>query len=209
MPFRELPETTGPLADRKDSRGRRRLSLNDQERQEMQKSLMLDRLVLMYLDIERKWTSPEMAEELGITVPQLHNLTRTQGFEERWNEHFLELGRDPRIRVTQARIPELLPAAFLTMQKALLDDDVPWTARTRMVEKVLELAGIEKPKAIYSDRKEYEEYMKERGQENVVISIPAQFAKTMRQYKGEDIIEGEVTEIDPTSDSNDPEDPES
>ena len=207
MPLKELPETDGPLAKRKDALGRRQLTLTKDERKELQESRLIDRLVLLYLDLDRKYTQDEIAEKLEITRGQLNNLIRTKEFEDRWNEHFIELGRDPRIKATQASIAELLPAAFSTLKEAVEEGDVPWTVRIKAVEKIFELAGIERPQTVDSNRKEFEEFMKKKQDEagkaeNIVISIPSAYAESLQKYQkvNEDIIEGEAREVDPTSD---------
>jgi len=84
---------------------------------------------LLYQDLDRKYTQDEIAEKLEITRGQLNNLIRTKEFEDRWNEHFIELGRDPSIKATQAGIAELLPAAFSTLKEAVEEGDVPWMVR--------------------------------------------------------------------------------
>ena len=210
MPLRELPEPEGPLARRTTEDGRRRLQLNAKERANYRESLLIDRLVLMILTLdENSKTYEEMAEELDITVAQLKNLTRTEEFQERYNQHFMELGQDPRVEITQSRIVELLPQVFLQMQEGLTDPEVPWTAKWKIMEKVLDLAGIDKPDLIDNERKEIEEFLlnKSESEDSIQIIIPGKYMETMEKYnqgetidnavEDEDIIEGE---FNPTSD---------
>lgn len=210
MPLRELPEPEGPLARRTTEDGRRRLQLNAKERANYRESLLIDRLVLMILTLdENSKTYEEMAEELDISVAQLKNLTRTEEFQERYNSHFMELGQDPRVEITQSRIVELLPQVFLQMQEGLTDPEVPWTAKWKIMEKVLDLAGIDKPDLIDNERKEIEEFLlnKSESEDSIQIIIPGKYMETMEKYnqgetidnavEDEDIIEGE---FNPTSD---------
>lgn len=210
MPLRELPEPEGPLARRTTEDGRRRLQLNAKERANYRESLLIDRLVLMILTLdENSKTYEEMAEELDISVAQLKNLTRTEEFQERYNQHFMELGQDPRVEITQSRIVELLPQVFLQMQEGLTDPEVPWTAKWKIMEKVLDLAGIDKPDLIDNERKEIEEFLlnKSESEDSIQIIIPGKYMETMEKYnqgetidnavEDEDIIEGE---FNPTSD---------
>ena len=210
MPLRELPEPEGTLARRTTEDGRRRLQLNAKERANYRESLLIDRLVLMILTLdENSKTYEEMAEELDITVAQLKNLTRTEEFQERYNQHFMELGQDPRVEITQSRIVELLPQVFLQMQEGLTDPEVPWTAKWKIMEKVLDLAGIDKPDLIDNERKEIEDFLlnKSESEDSIQIIIPGKYVETMEKYnqgetidnavEDEDIIEGE---FNPTSD---------
>ena len=209
MPLREVPEPKGAIAQRIKQDGRRRLKLNSEERAELRDALLIDRLVLMILTLDETSLSyEEMAEELGITTAQLKNLTRTEAFQERYNQHFMQLGQDPRVEVTQSRIVELLPQVFLQMEEGLRNPDVPWTAKWNIMEKVLELAGIDKPNLVDNERKEIEEFLlnKSESDDSIQIIIPSKYMETMERYQegetidstvDDDIIEGE---FNPTSD---------
>lgn len=209
MPLREVPEPKGAIAQRIKQDGRRRLKLNSEERAELRDALLIDRLVLMILTLDETSLSyEEMAEELGITIAQLKNLTRTEAFQERYNQHFMQLGQDPRVEVTQSRIVELLPQVFLQMEEGLRNPDVPWTAKWNIMEKVLELAGIDKPNLVDNERKEIEEFLlnKSESDDSIQIIIPSKYMETMERYQegetidstvDDDIIEGE---FNPTSD---------
>jgi hypothetical protein len=198
MPLRELPEPKGPLAERTTADGRRRLKLNQDEREAFLTSTQIDRIVHMVLNIEEDYTYGQMAEELEISVPQLKNLMRTPEFQDRYNEYFMELGKDPRVRLTQAKIAELLPKAFMTMKKGLEDPEAPWTAKVKIVEKILELSGIERPQTLQNDRKEFEQFWEEEAGEDdrIRISIPAKFAQTRQAYeRGESFVDGSREEV--------------
>lgn len=209
MPLREVPEPKGAIAQRIKEDGRRRLKLNSEERADLRDALLIDRLVLMILTLDETSLSyEEMAEELGITTAQLKNLTRTEAFQERYNQHFMQLGQDPRVEVTQSRIVELLPQVFLQMEEGLRNPDVPWTAKWNIMEKVLELAGIDKPNLVDNERKEIEEFLlnKSESDDSIQIIIPSKYMETMERYQegetidstvDDDIIEGE---FNPTSD---------
>ena len=204
MPLREVPEPKGAIAQRIKEDGRRRLKLNSEERAELRDALLIDRLVLMILTLDETSLSyEEMAEELGITTAQLKNLTRTEAFQERYNQHFMQLGQDPRVEVTQSRIVELLPQVFLQMEEGLRNPDVPWTAKWNIMEKVLELAGIDKPNLVDNERKEIEEFLlnKSESEDSIQIIIPSKYMETMERYQegetidstvDDDIIEGKL-----------------
>ena len=196
MPLRELPEPTGPLAERITKDGRRRLQLNKREKQDIVEQQKLNHLVSMVLTLdENSLTYQEMAEELEMTVPEMKNLMRTQAFQDTYNEYFMQLGHDPRVEYIQSRIVELLPYVFVQMQTALTSDDVPWTARWQIMDKVLELSGIERPSNVQNDRKEIEKFLSDRSSsdDNIQITIPGKYMEAMQKYReGKDIVEDNV-----------------
>jgi hypothetical protein len=209
MPLRELPEESPEiLEERRTADGRRRLQLNASERREIQQSRQIDEIILMMLDFENSWTYAEMAEELGISVASMKNLTRTEEFEKRYAEYYYDLGRDPRVKLTQARVAELLPTALLQLRKGLEDPDVPWTAKTKLIQEVFELSGIKKPESVQNDRKELEQFLLEKrnesgGQDNVTINIPTTYLDRLNEYRNEvdetedeDVVEGEIREVE-------------
>lgn len=204
MPVRDMPEPEGALAERMTKHGHRRLKLNQIERKDFKQSETIDRLVLMILSLEDNMTYEEMAEELEITVPALKNLTRTEEFQDRYNDHFMTLGQDPRVEVTQSRIVELLPRVFMQMQEALVNPDVPWTAKWNIMSKILELSGIEKPQNIRNDRKEIEKFLSSKNEgDSIQITIPGKYMDAMHKYReGEhlDKVEEEIIEGDYQSD---------
>jgi hypothetical protein len=204
MPLKELPEPKGPLAKRMTKDGRRRLQLNQNEKQELRTSAMIDSLVFMMLDLsEDSLTYSEMAEELDITVAQLKNLTRTEEFQDRWNERFMQLGTDPRVQATHAHIVELLPMAFTALKDGITDPDVPWTAKRDFIFKVFDLSGIERPENIRNDRKEAENFLSELGDHEdgqIVITVPTSYVEAMEKFNqpqdDDDVVEGEVREVE-------------
>jgi len=198
MPLREIPEPEGPLAERLTANGKRRLQLNKSEREMYKQSLLIDRLVLMMLSLEEEMTYEEMAEELDITVAQLKNLTRTEEFQDRWNQHFMQLGQDPRVELTQSRITELLPAAFLQMKDGLVNEDTPWTVKWKIIEKIFELSGIARPQQIHNDRKEIQEFLSQKSEsdDSIQITIPGKYIEAVNKYRQADVVEGKYTNQD-------------
>jgi len=186
------------LAERLTANGKRRLQLNKSEREMYKQSLLIDRLVLMMLSLEEEMTYEEMAEELDITVAQLKNLTRTEEFQDRWNQHFMQLGQDPRVELTQSRITELLPAAFLQMKDGLVNEDTPWTVKWKIIEKIFELSGIARPQQIHNDRKEIQEFLSQKSEsdDSIQITIPGKYIEAVNKYRQADVVEGKYTNQD-------------
>jgi hypothetical protein len=211
MARRELPEPTGELANRLTANGKRRLQLNQKEKDELKEKELISSLVVEMLNLDENKTYEEMAEKLDITVPTLKNLTRTKEFEEQWNEHYMQLGKDPRIQLVQSKITELLPMVFVQMREGLIDPDVPWTARWKIMEKVLDLSGIEKPQLQQNDRKEIQSFLKahSESEDSIQITIPSKYMDAMQKYRDgerdeemqgenteENVIEGEYNDME-------------
>jgi hypothetical protein len=86
----------------------------------------------------------------------------------------------------------------MTMKKGLEDPEAPWTAKVKIVEKILELSGIERPQTLQNDRKEFEQFWEEEAGEDdrIRISIPAKFAQTRQAYeRGESFVDGNKDEV--------------
>jgi len=199
MPLREIPKPEGPLAKRKTADGHRRLRLNKQEKTDMIEQRRMETLVAMILTTEDDApTYREIAEELDMSVASMKNLMRTKEFQDVYNDYFIQLGHDPRIQFIQSRIVELLPYVFTQMKTAVTTQETPWTARWQIMQKVLELSGIEKPTNVENDRKEIESFLSNRtGEEDgdIHISIPGKYLEAMGKYKdGEDIVEDIVVD---------------
>jgi hypothetical protein len=177
--------TSDALAERRTARGNRRLKLTDGERNALQKNLVLEHIVAMYLDLTRDWTLTQMAEELKITVSQLKDLTRSEEFSNLYNQHFIELGHDPRLKATQAAIVDMLPMAQRELKALLSGPMVPAGVKLKAITEILRLGGVEQPKAAVNDKKELAEFLMKAGVniENLNVNLPTEYR---------DIIEAQV-----------------
>ncbi len=147
------------IGNRETTDGRRRLQLTGDERDEFANRTQIERLVSMFLDLERKFSRQEMCDELEITPRQLKALTNTDSFKEIYDDHIATLGHDPRLQAVQAGLIDLLPEAFGQLKNALTGGDVPWTVKYKAIQDILRLNGIVPKAAVQSDRRELAEFL--------------------------------------------------
>ena len=197
---KSLDETTisGPLAERRKSDGRRRIRLNAQEREQLLERQQIERAVAMFLDLERAYSWREISQELGISIKQLKDLTKSDLFDEVYSEHFQELGHDPRLKASQAAITDLLAPAVNQLKSLLVGPDTPASVRYNAIVKILELNGISPQKGGASDKQQLANFLKEAGvtlqQNNVetmVVQVPAEYQQGIQRY--EEAIEGDYS----------------
>ena len=192
-------EISGSLAERRKTDGRRRIRLNQQEREDLLERQQIERAVSMFLDLERAYSWREISQELGISIRQLKDLTKSEQFNEVYNEHFIELGHDPRLKASQAAITDLLTTAVNQLKTLLVGPDTPASVRYNAIVKVLELNGISPQKGGASDKQQLANFLREAGvsltqnnvQNNLVVNVPDEYRQGIRQY--EDAIEGEFS----------------
>ncbi len=153
-------EVTGALAERRGADGRRKISLTQSEKRLYSQQERIETAVRLFLDLREDHSWPQIAEELGISVMALKDLTKTQEFMEAYDMHFAELGHDPRLRSAQAAIVELLPLAVRQLKNLLTDGDVPPSVQFRAIEKIIELNGIGPTKGGQMDRSELMEFLR-------------------------------------------------
>jgi hypothetical protein len=180
-----------PTAD-----GRRRLQLTNTEREEFAERTNIERLVSMFLDLERKYTRAEMCEEMDVTPKQLKRLTQTDLFKEIYDDHLATLGHDPRLQAVQAGLIDLLPEAFGQLKKALTSADVPWTVKYKAIQDILRLNGIQPKAAVQSDRKELAEFLGELGTNvtDLHVHLPEGYEAAAKAAE-----DGEVVTVEPTN----------
>lgn len=159
-------EVTGALAQRRLPDGRRKIKLTSEERQLFSRSEQVETAVRLFLDLEGNHSWENIASDLGISVMALKDLTKTQEFIDVYDQHFAELGHDPRLKSAQAAIVDLLPAAIRELRVLITDGEVPASVRFRAVEKVIELNGIGPQKGGQMDRAELMDFLRS---SNVVI----------------------------------------
>jgi hypothetical protein len=188
-------EVTGPLADHADPvSGRRHINLNKDERRALANQARIEKAVSLFLDLEADHTWQQIADELHISLQWLRQLTKTKEFMDCYNEHFVELGHDPRLRATQAALADLLPVAFRQLRGLLTRSGVSDTVRLNTIREVLKLNGIEDAPPV-SDKSELAKFLKEANltvvqNNNVTNNVPAEFAEKIKEYT-----EGTYTEI--------------
>jgi hypothetical protein len=111
-----------PMGQRLRKDGRRKLSLSIPEKTALKRSQLVERAVALFLDLENDTTWQQRADTLGITLIALRDLTKDDDFIACWNEHFVELGHDPRLRATQAGFVDLLSPSMRRLKAILIDE---------------------------------------------------------------------------------------
>ncbi len=196
---KSLEETTvsGVLSERRKADGRRRIRLNEQERGLFFERQLVERAVAMFLDLERAYSWREISQELGLSIRQLKDLTKSELFNDVYNEHFQELGHDPRLKASQAAITDLLTTAVNQLKSLLIAPDTPASVRYNAIVKVLELNGITAQKGGANDKQQLANFLKEAGvnltQNNVetmVVQVPQEYQRGIQRY--EETIDGEI-----------------
>ena len=189
--------TEKPLDVRRTADGRRRINLTRDERADLVRQERVEAAVALFLDITTHRTTQQIAEELGITRKQLKALTHQQDFIDLYNEHFIELGHDPRLQAVRAGLADLLPHAFDQMSYLLINEDTPASVRLKAVLKVMELNGVRPQDPKGSNKRELAEFLKDAGATLIGTQINYNVPTEYDEALGE-VIEGVITEVEPT-----------
>jgi hypothetical protein len=201
---KSLAETkiTGPMAERVTANGRRRLQLSQGERKALARNQKIESVVALFLDLQGNHTWEEIAREVGLSIMGLKDLTKSDEFIAVYNQHFVELGHDPRLRASQAAIVDLLPAAVNELKTMLVSAETPASVKFNAIKEILKLNGIEGSKAGQNDKQEVAEFLKKLGTttiNNVNVNMPAEYADKITQY-----VEGEYVESSLSVDQEEP-----
>jgi hypothetical protein len=168
-------QLTGALADSQSPlTGKRHINLNKRERKNLAHQKMVETAVALFLDLENDHTWQSIADDLKISLVYLKQITKTQEFMDRYNEHFVELGHDPRLRVAQAAMADLLPLAVRQLRGLLTEERVPHTVRLSAIREVFKMNGIEDAPPS-SDRNELAKFLKDANvnvTQNNTINMP-------------------------------------
>jgi hypothetical protein len=91
----------------------------------------------MFLDLEIAHTWEEIASALGISVPTLKNLTKSQAFIDKYNEHFADLGHDLRLKAGQTALVDMLPTAIRELKNLISSPTTPPTVKLGSIKEVI------------------------------------------------------------------------
>lgn len=184
-------EVTGALDENRKADGRRKISLTKGDRRALTRQARVEAAVALFLDLETGRTWTEIAAELGISVMALKDLTKTEEFIACYNQHFAELGHDPRLRSSQAALTDMLPEAVKQLKAMLTDAATPAGVRLKAIERVIQLNGMTAQQQQKSDQGELAQFLRGinvEGDLNVTLQNP--FAAEIRSY-----VDGEFAEI--------------
>jgi hypothetical protein len=174
--------------------GRRAIKLRTEERSALQQENMIEMAVAMFLDLEHEHTWDEIATALEISVPTLKKLTKSQAFIDKYNEHFADLGHDPRLKAGQAALVDMLPTAIRELKNLITSAATPPTVKLGAIKEVIRLNGMEPTEGRQSDNAEFASFLKAAGvnveQANISVQIPEEYQKVIKDY-----VEGQYHEI--------------
>lgn len=184
MPKRKLKEenVTGVLAERQTADGRRRIKLSQKERQALQRRERAETAAFLFLDLERSRTYTEIAEELGISVNALKDLTKTPEFDKAYNELQPEIGHDPRFRAARTALMDMLPHAIVELKNMLTNPRTPPSVKLKAIEKVLDLNAVDAPD-VQNERQEIVQFLIDNRVDarSFGITVPPEYMEAFQQ----------------------------
>lgn len=186
-------ELTGAMAERVLPTGKRAIKLRQDEKKEFLRQQKVETAVALFLDLNQDHTWDEIANTCGLSVLGLKDLTKTEEFIKVYNEHFAELGHDPRLKATQAALTDLLSPAIRAIREVLTSPLSPASAKMKAAFEIIKLNGLEAVDPKNSDKSELQEFLKGSGVniEQLNINLPPEYVQ-----KGvQEIIEGQVRNI--------------
>ncbi len=190
----KIVEIKRTLDDRLLPDGRRAIKLRNDERAALQQESMIETAVAMFLDLEHEHTWDEIAATLEISIPTLKKLTKSQAFIDKYNEHFADLGHDPRLKASQAALVDMLPTAIRELKNLITNAATPPTVKLGAIKEVIRLNGIEPEGAGQSDNAEFAGFLRAAGinveQTNINVQLPVDYQLAIRNY-----VDGQFDEI--------------
>jgi hypothetical protein len=176
-------EVTGVLADRIVN-GRRRLMLTKGEKSALKRQRLVEQAVAMFLDIDQDHSWQEIAGKLGVSIPALKDLTKTEEFMDAYSQYFVDLGHDPRVKATQAAVADMLPLAMRELRNLITGTRVSGSAKLNAIKEIFRLSGLDAPKTQGSDRTELAEFLKTQGVnvEQMNVVLPPEYLDAMKRY---------------------------
>jgi hypothetical protein len=177
-------EVKGALAERTLPDGRRKLKLNSGERQELYRQRQIETAVALFLDIEHDHSWEQIAEAVGVSASTLKAMTKSDQFMAVYNEHFVELGHDPRLKASKAALVDMLPKAIRVLKEMITSEGTPPSVRLNAIKEILRLNGFEANKPIQSDKQELADFLKGAGMQvnNISVNLPAEYKEKMQEY---------------------------
>jgi hypothetical protein len=175
--------------------GRRKIQLRASERAALARQQKIEQAVALFLDFENAHTWADIAEEMGITVGALKDLTKSEDFMTMYTLQLNELGHDPRLQAARSKLLDMLPVAITQLSRLLLSTQTPAGVRLKAIEKIIALNGILQPQNRENDKGELIEFLQQKGVniEQVNIAVPAAYSEAFEHFVGE-VVEGEIVQ---------------
>jgi hypothetical protein len=180
--------------------GAQHLNLTKGERQELARNLVIERVVSMFLDLEEDRTWKQIAEEVGLSYPQLKRLTQSPEFRKVYDEATVSIGHDPRLQAITTALPNLLPLAFRKIRTILTN---PGTRDDVALKAALEVMKINKigDQLVADDPRDLQNFLKANnvkleGDIVVNVGIPEEFRKAFQKFTGTDIVDAIARDVE-------------
>lgn len=166
---------------------RQRLRLTREERKELLFQDKVQRAAAMFVDFENWPTTEQIARELGISVMSLNDLTKTKEFNDVYNEYYIDMTNNPRMRAIMEAAQSLVGTSFSELKKMIADPETPPSVRLNAIKLSFEIGGLQAAKAVGSDRNEVANFLKSAGIniETLNVGVPSEFKDKIDAYNGE------------------------
>ena len=188
-------QMTGALAEIQPN-GKRKISLTKKERQALQKQQLAEAAAALFLDLQEKRRWVDIADELGLSMNQLRDLTKSKEFDIAYNALFAELGHDPRYRAAQARLSDMLPTAIVELGR-IMDGSTGATPsiQLRAITKVIELNGLTGQDSRNTGREDLAKFLQDmRVAASPTVVPPDEYAEAMKEVN--DVVEGDYKQLE-------------
>ena len=195
--FDDIPMSGEFAEDRRHPDGRRQIQLTNDQRRIINRRREVEAAAALFLDLDGHHTWQEIAEELGISLSKLKDISKSVEFEDAYNRLMAEISHDPRYRAVTANIANMLPLATKTLMDLLLDVNTAGGVKLRTVETIYKFAGIQAPDEVMSERKALADFLSQHevGPPQTII-IPAEYEGALDNYNVEDeVLDREFTEL--------------
>jgi hypothetical protein len=137
--------------------------LSKEERKELLYRRKVEKCVALFLDLDHDRTWANIAQEMGVSVNTVYKITKTELFQNLYNEHYVELGHDPRLRAYQQSIVDMVPKAIRTINELMMDASVSGGVRLNAAKEIMRLAGVEAVQSKQNDKSELQKFLSDKG----------------------------------------------
>jgi hypothetical protein len=179
--------------------GSRHLNLTKSERTELATQQQIERVVVMFLDLEQDRTWKQIAEEAGMTFSQLKKLVNRPEFQKVYDEATVAIGHDPRLRAITTALPNLLPLAYRRLTNILADESVRPDITLKAINDVMRLNHVGEEKE-FGDPREMKNFLQQNnvkleGDMIVNLNVPKEFQDAFRKFTNKEVLEASIRPV--------------
>ncbi|MEM4204287.1 MAG: hypothetical protein QXS54_09495 [Candidatus Methanomethylicaceae archaeon] len=176
---------TGALAI-PEGQKRRTIKLTKAERAALKQRELIEKAAALFLDLETVRTWAQIADELGVSISTLNELTKTKEFDEIYNAMFAELGHDPRYRAMQAEMANILPLAVRELKNIIVSTQTPVNSKLKAIELVFRATNFKAESQQESDRNELINFLRENRVNIENMNVAIMDLATSKRFLGEE-----------------------